>query len=45
MIISKMKHIRYNRKLILVSMYNPDLIDISKNKKKKSKNRRRKTKR
>ena len=44
MIISKMKHIRYNRKLILVSDYNPDLIDISKNKKYKSKKRRRKTK-
>jgi ATP-dependent RNA helicase DeaD len=41
MIISKMKHIRYNRKLILVSLYNPDLIDISKNKKYKPKNRRR----
>jgi len=44
MIISKMKHIRYNRKLILVSDYNPDLIDIPKNKKYKSKKRRRKTK-
>ena len=45
MIISKMKHIRYNRKLILVSLYNPDLIDISKNKKyKPKKRRRRKTK-
>ena len=44
MIISKMKHIRYNRKLILVSVYDPDLINISKNKKYKSKNRRRKRK-
>ena len=44
MIISKMKHIRYNRKLILVSDYNPDLIDIPKNKKYKSKKRRRKSK-
>tara|TARA_B100001142_G_scaffold329661_1_gene393804 strand:- start:2579 stop:4231 length:1653 start_codon:yes stop_codon:yes gene_type:complete len=44
MIISKMKHIRHNRKLILVSIYNPDLIDISKNKKHKSKKRRRRKK-
>ena len=41
MIISKMKHIRHNRKLILVSIYNPDLIDISKNKKHNPRKRRR----
>ena len=41
MIISKMKHIRYNRKLILVSIYNPDLIDRSKNKKYKPKKKQR----
>ena len=40
MIISKMKQIRYNRKLILVSVYNPDLIDSLKNKKYKPKKRR-----
>jgi hypothetical protein len=40
-IISKMKHIRYNRKLILVSVYNPDLIDSSKNKKHIPKRKRR----
>ena len=39
-IISKINKIRYNRKLILVSVYNPDLIDSSKNKKNKSKKRR-----
>ncbi len=41
MIISKMNKIRYNRKLILVSVYNPDLIDSSKTKKYKPKKRRR----
>lgn len=41
MIISKMNKIRYNRKLILVSVYNPDLIETSKNKKYKPKKGRR----
>ena len=41
MIISKMKHIRYNRKLILVSIYNSDLIDKTKNKKYKPKKKQR----
>jgi len=40
-IISKMNKIRYNRKLILVSVYNPNLIDSSKNKKYKPKKGRR----
>ena len=40
-IISKMKHIRHNRKQILVSNYNEDMIDSSKKKKKKPRKRQR----
>ena len=45
LIISKMNKIRYNRKLILVSDYKPELINLSKNKKLKSNNKKRRRKR
>ena len=40
-VISKMQHIRYYRKRILVSSYNQDIIESSPNKRNKNKKRRR----